>query len=222
MMSHSDAFLVLRRQVAKRHRDLLKAGPGQYIFPPPGTVWTPTDKEQALCEAFIVLFVAELETYFEWVVTAALDAYQMAFLASSLAKCSAGKLYVEKIQERRKNWTRNNNSNWSRIGDFFEFVGLESDSFPDNFWDKIESIAGERGGIVHQSGGVRSITDPRIVFEKIESVIRGIKIFDRDYMHWNHRQQIELTRLYSLNNLFVPGLGSVDTSIGLGSRGIRD
>ncbi|WP_331297210.1 hypothetical protein [Methylobacterium hispanicum] len=209
MKSHSKAFLDFRRQIVIRRRDLLRHEPGKFIFPPSGAVWTPTDREFALCEAFIVLFVAELETYLEYVINTSLDIFQQSFLNSGLADCSAGTSYIEKIVEKRRAWEKNNNTNWSRIGEYFVFVGMQKSKFPPNLWDDIEAIAKERGGIVHTSYGIRAVNDPRATFLRMERMTKSLQLFDKDFVDWTTRRSDELARLKQTENRFIPGIGSI-------------
>lgn len=209
---HSQNYYQLCRQVARRRRDLLRHQYGRnLIYPASGQAWIPTNRDAALCESFIVLFVAELETYLEYVVNAALDAYQDRFIASGLAECGAAKEYCSKIIERRKQWSKNNNANWARIEDFFIFVGLRKSLFPDGLWDDIDVIVTHRGDIAHNSGGVRIMTDPRITIGKIEKCFAKLKLFDRDYLVWICAWAADIERLKWLNVGFTPGLGSIST-----------
>jgi hypothetical protein len=210
MHRHSEAFGRLRRQVARRRREFLRNQQGRtFTYPSAGTVWFPSHREQAHCEAFIVLFVAELETYWEAVVNAALDSFNKRFLASGLHDCGAAEAYVSKITQQRQQWQKNNNANWSRIESYFNFVGLNKSKFPDGLWDNVEAVVVQRGDIVHNSLGIRSTSDPRITLNHIENILLRLTIFDRDFVDWLRRADAELTRLQSVQSGFVAGMGTL-------------
>jgi hypothetical protein len=181
------------------------------IYPSIGTAWYPTHKVSALCDAFIVFFVAELESYWESIVNAALDSYQKRFQSSALKDCASAEAYVSKIVEMRKKFEKNNNANWTRIDNYFIFVGLKEGHFPDGLWDSIESVVSHRGEIVHNSLGLRRSIDPRLTISQIETALARLAIFDRDFVNWMGRANIELERLKSLNAEFVSGLGLIAT-----------
>ena len=209
---YSTAFYQFRKEVAKKRRDFLRPATGvDLMFPPLGQAWFPSRREQALCDSFIVLFVAELETYLEYVVNTALDQYQKRFVVSGLQECAAGTEFVEKIVAKRVAWAKNNNANWSRIEEYFRFIGLTKAKFPANLWDHIEAVVSQRGDIVHNSLGVRNISDPRQTINHISKALRGIALFDRDFLDWQTRAEAERTRLANLELRFVPGLGSIST-----------
>lgn len=210
MRRHSDAFRRLQRQVARRRRDFLRGPHGRnLIFPAPGTVWYPSPRENAQCEAFVVLFVAELETYWEAVVNEALDMYRSIFSASMLKDCEASTVYFDKIREKRDQWQKNNNANWKKIEHYFSFIGLNKSKFPNDLWDNVEAIVVQRGDIVHNSLGIRNVNDPRNVLGKVASVVGALALFDRDFVHWMKRAQSELSRLSEVHARFLPGIGCI-------------
>lgn len=209
MTRHTSQYHVLLRQVAKRRRDLLRSGPSQLLFPPLGQNWTPSDRELALCDAFIVFFVAELETYFESVIDTSLNLFEDGFRASSFSDCGAASEFVGKIVAKRKQWARNNNTNWSRTSEYWDFVGLSKSKFPTNLWDYVEQVAKDRGDIAHNSLGVRVIIDPRLTFAAINNLMRDLAMFDRDFNIWQEAGDAELARLGSVYARFVPGLGMI-------------
>jgi hypothetical protein len=216
-MRHSSSYWRLKRQLAKRRRDLLRLpGTNSLLYPDLGTAWFPSDREQALCDAFIVFTVAELETYFEAVLGVALDFYQNGLHALGLAECAAGTGYVEKIVGQRQTLSKNNNANWSRIRPQFEFVGLTVSRFPPDMWDDIESIVSLRGDAVHNSLGVRTVQDPRLTIRSVQTALRKIGLFDRDFVNWSGRMQGETDRLKSSSLKFIPGLGTL--GVGAGAR----
>lgn len=212
MITHSRQFHSLARQIAKRRRDLLRNNTHSLFYPPAGTAWTPSDQEAAFYEAFIVLVVAELETYFEWVIEASLEMFEKSFLASGAGECGGASVFVEKIREKQRILAKNNNANWSRLSELFEFVGLRKDSFPGDFWDDVEHLVKERGGIAHKSLGLRAVSDPRQTLSKSEAVFRKLKLFDRDFQIWLAMRSAELARLQSLSFVFTPGLGTISTA----------
>lgn len=209
-MRYSAPLYQLRRQIARRRRDLLRGECGRsLIYPQAGSAWFPSQRQSALCESFVVLFVAELETYWEYIVQAGLDAYQGRFLKSGLQKCKAGEGYIKAIQEKRKQFEKNNNANWTRIGHNFEFIGFKETMFPNAIWDHIDAIVKRRGDIVHNSGGIRVAVDPRSTIAHIEHVINMLGIFDRDFHLWLSNWRQDQARLSSSCLDFIPGLGSI-------------
>ena len=212
MMPNSRSFRSLSRQVAKRRRDLLRGGGKSVFYPPIGQAWSPTDAQAAFSEAFIVLFVAELETYFEWVIEAALAVLEASLSASGATQCRGATSYIGKIVEKRQQLTKNNNANWSKIDHFFEFIGIDKSQFPRDFWDDVEIIVRDRGNIVHKSLGLRAVSDPRIVLQKVELAFRKLRIFDRDFAFWLAVRQRELERLRLIQLTFQPALGTIATA----------
>ncbi len=210
MARHSSAFIALTKQVAQRRRVFLRHPTGRaLIYPPVGTIWDPSKLEMAKCEAFIVFFVAELETYWEHVVDTALGVYEKRLKASSLIDCKAGESFLQALNTKRDKWARNNNANWSRIEEHFLFIGLDESKFPTNLWDSIEDVVARRGEIVHNSLGVRSVTDPRLTLEKIAFIVARLAVFDRDFELWRECSEAELVRLSSVFLSFLPGAGSI-------------
>jgi hypothetical protein len=213
MIANSHELHVLARQVAKRRRDLLRGGGRLLMYPPLGQAWSPDDAQATMAEAFTVLFVAELETYFEWVVETALEVFELSLSASGAGECGGATPYVERIREKQQSLVKNNNANWSKVSHFFEFVGLKKSSFPNDFWDDVELIVRERGNIVHKSLGLRVVSDPRLVLAKVESTFRKLRLFDRDFVFWLSVRRSELTRLSNIHLKFQPGLGSLSTAM---------
>lgn len=211
---HNLDYYRLIRQVSRRRRDLLRAETGRdLIYPDINTAWIPSNREAALCDSFIVLFVAELETYLEFVVETALAAFEDRFRASGLQNCGASKDYCTKIIDKRKQWSKNNNANWSRLEEFFTFIGLKKSTFPDDMWDDIEVIVKHRGDVVHNSAGVRTLNDPRITISKVESCLKKIKLFDRDYYFWRKNWLCDIEKLRSSSFNFTPGIGTIGLSL---------
>jgi hypothetical protein len=209
-MQYSEDFHRLRRQIARRRRDLLRGLNGRnLIYPVMGSAWFPSDREQALCETFIVLFVAELETYLESIVNAFLDSYQARLSASGLDQCGGATDYMDKLLQKRRAWSKNNNTNWKKVEEYFSFVGLNKSSFPDRLWDNIDVVVIHRGDIVHNSLGIRSISDPRITIESISSAMSALSIFDRDFVYWKKLAGAELARLLNTNLKFISGIGTI-------------
>ena len=214
MRRFTSSFYRLRRQVARRRRDFLRGISGRdLIVPALGTAWFPSRREQALSEAFIVLFVAELETYLEFVVNDVLDLYEEHFRATSLPQCGAATLFIERIVEKRKSWAKNNNANWLRLEEYFRFIGLDKSFFPDGMWDHIETIVSQRGDIVHNSSGVRQMSDPRRSIHAIESCLVQLNMFDRDFLDWTERVRAEIVRLHFIETRFIPGIGSMGVAV---------
>lgn len=202
-------YLSFVRQVARRRRDLLKDEHRRLILPPPGVAWTPNDKEQSLSEAFIVFFIAELETYLEAVVSASLRMYQDSLIASGLAECTGATSYVDKIQDKTKRWQKNNNTSWGRTSEFWEFVGLDQSKFPVGLWDHINQITSDRGDIAHNSFGARIVKDPRLTMKSVGIVLSKLRLFDRDFKVWVEARDNELERFRSCPIVFIPGVGSI-------------
>jgi hypothetical protein len=209
MPAQSDSYRALIWSVADRRRALLRDGGGRIFYPAIGTPWTPTAREQALCESYIVLFVAELETYLEDVVQRALNAYMTGIQASMFAQCKASAKLFEATKSRSDSWKKNNNTNWSRIGEYFEFVGLPASCFPAGLWDDVQHVALERGGIVHKSIGVRTFTDPRIAIRHAESLLSKLRLFDRDASIWLDNMESEVLRMSAAPVRFIGGLGTI-------------
>lgn len=181
------------------------------IYPASGSSWFPSNREQSLADAFLVIFVAELETYFEAVIERALTQFHDRFIVSGLQDCGAATTYIEKIIEQRKALAKNNNANWSKIKPFFHFIGLNEIKFPPSMWDSIEVVVRQRGDIAHQSIGIRAKSDPRIIIDSATTAIKKIMLFDRDFLHWENRSREEYDRILSLQLKFIPGIGSIST-----------
>jgi hypothetical protein len=211
-MRHTDQFSRLVRQVAIRRSALLKSSLRQDILPPAGSVWYPSQEELARTDAFVVFFIAELENYFEDVIESALNIYQEGIIASGLANCGAGPGYVQTILDKRKLLAKNNNTGWDRTSQYWTFVGLNKGVFPVNLWDDVDFVTSERGAIVHRSLGLRVITDPRLTVSRVRRIIRQLRLFDRDFFHWQSHRAIELARLNISQAKFLPGIGMISTS----------
>lgn len=209
MAKHTESYVELVNRVALRRRALIRDPSGRLLFPKAGTPWVPDGRSQAACESYIVLFVAELETYLERIVARALSAYMNGYQASFLSQCGAGAKFYETVRARNEDWKKNNNTNWSRISGTLEFVGLQKNKCPENMWDYIEVIAHERGGIVHNSVGARNVNDPRSTIATIDKLLVCIRDFDRDIALWVSRMEAEVARLHADQIRFTSGLGSI-------------
>lgn len=203
-------FSILVKQISKLRRDLLKRD-GKVLLPARGLDWTPSDKEQKLCEAFIVFFVAELETYLESVVERAIVVYRDGLLNSGLAECSGATSYIEAIEEKTRRWQKNNNTSWKKTAEFWEFVGFSQRVFPDGLWDNIDQITLDRGEIAHNSCGIRLLKDPRLTIQCSRDILRRLAIFDRDFVAWLAIRSIELDRFKRSSLTFIPGMGTIRT-----------
>lgn len=178
-----------------RRKTLLRGPSYKMIAPASGTVWFPNPRERSLCESFIVMVAAEIETYLEAIVMRALDAYMAGQTEGFTSRCTATSEFCAKVMTKKNKWANNHNTSWARVSDTFEFIGLPQSVFPAGLWDEIDAITHERGSIVHQSVGLRQITDPRGMFARIDRFVASLKTFDQAYQKWISAVETEVVRL---------------------------
>lgn len=205
MPDQSAAFKTLIKGVAMRRLTLLRGRDGKLVVPPRGTAWFPKPRERSLCESYVVLVAAEIESYLEAIATRALDAHLNGMTASFMAECGASQDYCNKIAVKTKKWSGNNNTSWAKVGDTFEFIGLPQKVFPVGLWDEIDAITLERGSIVHEGAGLRQVADPREVLERIARFMVSVGIFDQAYESWISAIEAEVTRMKS-NSMAFPAI----------------
>lgn len=211
-MTNSIYFSRLKRGLAHQRAALLKDSNRNLIYPAYGTPWVPTRFQQSSADAFIFFFVAELETYFEEVLGVLLDFHEKYSINSESSRLGAHDKMHEQILGMKRDLAKNNNTRWTRISKFWKFVGISKQYFPRDFWDHVDQISTYRGDVAHKSWGIRSFTDPRIVFQHVEILIPLISLFDRDFLDCAARQEAELARISVVRTEFVPGLGILNTN----------
>lgn len=193
-MPQTKQFRLFVRGVAQRRFALLKDR-GRIFLPRVGDDWLPTNREKALCDSYVVFFVAELETYLEGIVDRILALYASGMQASVFSVARPAADYVKTVSDKRAAWSKNNNTNWSRIEDYIKFIGFGQADFPEGLWDHIEFVAKQRGGLVHQSVGAQTFTDPRITIDRCKIILNKIKEFDNDVSFWIANFEGEVRRL---------------------------
>ncbi len=209
MTVNSPYFRDLQRGLAHHRSSLLKGSDGQYFFPPRGTPWIPTRRQQSLCDAFIFFVNAELETYFESLIAEALQFFEDFSLECPLSSVSSHHKMHEFIREKKKNISKNHNVRWEKTQEFWVFIGFDKQLFPENFWDYVEAVSRYRGDVAHQGWGIRVFNDPRTVFAAISNLVPLITWFDRDFVSFRRRQDNLLSELRTHHVSFIPGLGSI-------------
>lgn len=197
MPNQSTAFNALIKGVAMRRLTLLRGRDGKLVAPPRWTAWFPKPRERSLCESYVALVAAEIESYLEAIATRALDAHLNGMTASFMAECGASQDYCAKVAAKTKKWSGNNNTSWAKVGDTFEFIGLPQKLFPIGLWDEIDAITLERGSIVHEGVGLRQVADPREVLERIERFMTSVRTFDAAYESWISTVEAEIARMRS-------------------------
>lgn len=209
MAEQTEAYKALTRGIARRRRVLIRSDTGRMIAPPSGTVWFPSEREQAYCESYIVMVAAELEAYLEEVVGRALAAYMAGCQASFMSSCDAGSDFYNKVKKKADAWASNNNTRWDRVSNTIQFIGLKPNDFPCGMWDDIDAITVERGGIVHQGIGARVVNDPRPTLEAIDRMMARLRLFDRDFALWILSVEGEVARISTTQIRFTGGLGTI-------------
>ena len=185
-----------------RRLTLLRGRDGKLVVPPRGTAWFPRPRERSLCESYVALVVAEIESYLEAIATRALDAHLNGMTASFMAECGASQDYCSKVAAKTKKWSGNNNTSWAKVGDTFDFIGLPQKVFPVGLWDEIDAITLERGSIVHEGVGLRQVADPREILERIERFMTLVRKFDEVYEIWISSLETEIDRMKSSSIAF--------------------
>jgi hypothetical protein len=210
MPSQSEHFRKFIRGIAKRRRVfLIKENSRELIYPVSGTVWEPTNSENSKCDAFIFFTVAELEEYFEGILGDAMTAYRTLFLEYVLRNCSASKDFIEHMNKKQQELSRNNNANWARISHLFEFIGLSRESkFPAAFWDDVDSIVKHRGDVAHNGNSIQISEDRRNIIAKIENTLNRLQIFDRAFHEWTNNMNEEILRVQELQLEFSPNFSN--------------
>lgn len=206
MSQQTKPFVTLLRGVAERRSTLLRVGSGKkLIYPPLGEIWNPTARETALCDAFILFFVAELESYFEGALDLCADAYLDIYASYFLKDCRAGNEYIGSINKKKNEISRNNNANWDKIAQHFEFFGMHKEThFPVDYWENIESIVSHRGHLAHNGARIKVAEDRRQIVQKIELTIKRTRHFDSHLFSWLSAIQVEKERLLISSLRFKP------------------
>lgn len=205
-MKHTNAFHVLMRGLAERRKALiLKGGGRSLIYPQVGKQWDASSREIALCDAFILFFVAEMEGYFEAVLEKASELYEECYKIYFLKNCRAGDKFVEMIQSKRKDIQKNNNANWGRISHLFEFFGMGKEShFPTEYWNDMESVVSHRGHLAHNGARIKVEEDRRAIMKKIEITISRTRHFDEYFSIWSLAVEKEMDRISKIELKFSP------------------
>jgi hypothetical protein len=204
MPDQSTAYVTLIKGVAMRRLTLLRGRDGKMIAPPRGTDWFPKPREQSLCESYVALVAAEIESYLEAIAMRALDAHMNGQTASFMAQCGGSEEFCARVAAKQRKWANNHNTSWAKVGDTFEFIGLPQKVFPVGLWDEIDAITHERGGIVHEGVGLRQLADPREGLERIDRFIVALKTFDTAYEAWISAFEAEVARLRTTRLAFPP------------------
>lgn len=206
MSGYTDTFYELVRGVLNRRKAfLLNSKPREYIFPPRGQLWDASMKAEAMCDAFILFVVSELEDYFEGILRKIIQSYEDIYSCHMIKNCRASKDFVKMTRNKQKELDKNNNANWRKISHFFEFVGMKKEThFPQDFWDDIESIVNHRGTLAHNGISMSIAEDRRNVIHKIELTMQRLRIFDKKLYVWLKEIDEERNRLASINLSFVP------------------
>lgn len=212
MIHRSTYFSLLRRGIAIHRRALLKGNDAKLIFPPLGAPWMPDRRQQSKTDAFVFFCAAELETYFESVLSDLLDINERISLATPTKLLTSHQAMHKEIIEKKKELARNNNTSWLKISKFWNFLGIGKEKFPDNFWDHVDNITNYRGDVAHLGWGVRQFSDPRLLFREIENLLPLIERFDRDFFHHSKRYESILISLENSNIEFIAGMGTLNTS----------
>lgn len=205
-MDKTQAYYDFMRGVAERKRTLLLNGRArEYIYSPHGEIWEPSKMDLARCDAFILFFVVELEYYFERTIEKGLSTYRNIYSSYFLRNCTGGDQYILKISEVSKQLAKNHNANWSKISNFFVFLGMGKEShFPDYYWDDIETIVMHRGHLAHNGAMLRLAIDRRDIIRNIELTIKRTGHFDRHFQAWLNDTDKEYNRIKAINLEFRP------------------
>ncbi|WP_282027001.1 hypothetical protein [Limimaricola cinnabarinus] len=206
MAAHTSHYHSYMRGIASRRKTfLLRDGGRDLIYPARGEIWEPSDAHAAMCDAFILFAVSELEAYFEGILRDGIDVYERMLLGSVLKKCGAIKDFGEKFTKKKSELSKNNNANWIRISHFFDFVGFAKEvHFPADFWDDVDVVVKHRGDVAHNGVSLKIVEDRRNIILRIEEVTRKIRSFDVQFQAWIISMQSEVTRLGSFSLSFQP------------------
>lgn len=205
-MKHTSAYHNFMRGVSERRSTLLfREGTRSRIYPERGNDWVPSKRDLANSDAFILFFVAELEYYFEQIISSSLTAYKNVYTSYFLKNCQGGEQFIPKISEYTRQVAKNHNANWSKISSFFLFIGMGKDShFPYDYWEDIDTIVAHRGHLAHNGARLRLSTDRRDLFRKIELTIKRTNHFDEFFKIWLDEINEEHKRVKILSLEFRP------------------
>lgn len=206
MASHTWHYHIYVRGISSRRRSfLMRDGTRELIYPSRGSIWEPKKAEEAMCDAFILFAVAELETYFEGVLQESFDVYESMLRGSVLKNYGAVSDFGDKIRKKKEELTKNNNANWKKISHLFDFVGFKKEvHFPADFWDDVDVVVKHRGDLAHNGTSLRIVEDRRNVIFHVEKVTRKIRLFDIQFHAWVNLMKLEVARIGGLSLRFQP------------------
>lgn len=112
---------------SERRKDLnlCRRNENRYLFPPHGTPWDPSSAEETIHDAFILFFVAELESYLESIIEIFLEKYDVVYKTYFLRHCQAGEKYIDNVSKKISSLKSSHGIGWKTLGNLLSFVGIK-------------------------------------------------------------------------------------------------